>query len=365
MVVDAENLNYISSVGLRAMLTLKKKISNFKIINVTDSVYEVFDVTKFTDIMCVEKAYRKISIDNCVMLGKGACGTVYKLDSETIVKVFADGYEFEKIIRERENSQNAFVHGVDTAIPFDIVKVGDNYGLIYEIINAETLKTLMTNDREKIEYYIGIYADYVKNMHSITFGNNCYPKMKQIWIDKIDGLGDILDDSEKKAVKEFILKIPDRKNFIHGDINLGNLMVSDGKATLIDLENALLGHPIFDVAFIYSLFKLLPDLLPAESCELIVGFNKEENKLLWNKFSEIYFGCKTDEERALYEADIHIYGIIKLFGLVPFCYSMFEFCCEEQKKYVSALLDAFETTIPKHKKELFDAIRNSAGLHMF
>lgn len=350
VIVDAKELEYISSVGLRAMLHIKKSIGDFKIINVSDKVYDIFEMTKFTDIMTVDKAHRNISVEGCTVIGKGACGTVYKLDDETIVKVFVDGYSLEKVEKERDNSRNAFTHGVNTAIPFDIVKVGDNYGLIYEIINADTLKNVMLRERDKLEYYIGIYAEYVKNMHSVCFDGNQYPDMKKVWTKKINSLEGVLTEEEKTAAKKLISEIPDRKNFNHGDMNLGNLMVENGNAILIDMEDAVLGHPIFDVAFIYYLLKLLPEFLPSEQCELITGFTKEENKLLWNKFSEIYFEGNFDKQ-------IHPYGIIKLLEVIPFYYAVFDSAEGENKKNVPALYAAFRPAVEKYKKELLEAAK--------
>ena len=51
VVVDAENLEYISSAGLRVILRLKKAEPSLKVINVSADVYEIFDMTGFTEII--------------------------------------------------------------------------------------------------------------------------------------------------------------------------------------------------------------------------------------------------------------------------------------------------------------------------
>ena len=78
VVVDAENLEYISSAGLRVILRLKKAEPSLKVINVSADVYEIFDITGFTEIITIEKAYRKLSVEGCEAIGKGANGTVYR-----------------------------------------------------------------------------------------------------------------------------------------------------------------------------------------------------------------------------------------------------------------------------------------------
>ena len=87
-VIDADNLEYISSAGLRIILKIRKEEPKLAIINVSSEVYEVFDMTGFTDMMTIEKAYKKISIDGCEFIAKGANGAVYRYDDETIVKAY-------------------------------------------------------------------------------------------------------------------------------------------------------------------------------------------------------------------------------------------------------------------------------------
>ena len=61
-VLDAAELEYISSAGLRVILRLKKNIPDLKIVNVNSDVYEILEMTGFTELMPVEKAYRVVSV---------------------------------------------------------------------------------------------------------------------------------------------------------------------------------------------------------------------------------------------------------------------------------------------------------------
>ena len=60
IVLDADKLEYISSAGLRVILKIRKEEPKLAIINVAASVYEVFDMTGFTDMKTNKKAYRFI-----------------------------------------------------------------------------------------------------------------------------------------------------------------------------------------------------------------------------------------------------------------------------------------------------------------
>ena len=57
LVLNLENLYYISSAGLRVLLSMQKimnKQGSMKIINATDTVKDVFEVTGFSDILTIE-----------------------------------------------------------------------------------------------------------------------------------------------------------------------------------------------------------------------------------------------------------------------------------------------------------------------
>ena len=58
--------------------------------NVSNEIYDIFEVTGFTDIFKVQKRLREISVENCEVIGEGANGKVYRLDDETIIKVFGE-----------------------------------------------------------------------------------------------------------------------------------------------------------------------------------------------------------------------------------------------------------------------------------
>ena len=88
IVVDADGLEYISSAGLRVILRIRKEEPKLAIINVAADVYEVFDMTGFTDMVTIEKAYRKMSVEGCEFIAKGANGAVYRYDDETIIKTY-------------------------------------------------------------------------------------------------------------------------------------------------------------------------------------------------------------------------------------------------------------------------------------
>lgn len=57
MIIDMEQVEYISSAGLRVILKAQKIMSRqgqLKLRNVNDTIMEIFDITGFVDILTIE-----------------------------------------------------------------------------------------------------------------------------------------------------------------------------------------------------------------------------------------------------------------------------------------------------------------------
>jgi anti-sigma B factor antagonist len=55
LVIDCENLVYVSSAGLRVLLVAHKKMKgSMKLTNVQELVMEVFEITGFADILVID-----------------------------------------------------------------------------------------------------------------------------------------------------------------------------------------------------------------------------------------------------------------------------------------------------------------------
>ena len=142
--LDAQNLEYISSAGLRVLMKLRKLAKKaFPVENVSPEVYDIFEVTGFTELLDVKKRLREVSVEGCELIGSGGFGRVYRIDPETIVKVYSSGLTLDMVRHERDTAQKAFLAGVPTAISYDVVRSGDSYGVVFELLNARTVAQIM------------------------------------------------------------------------------------------------------------------------------------------------------------------------------------------------------------------------------
>ena len=118
MVLDAEKLQYVASSGLRTILKLVKTEKNFSMENVSESVYNVFEMTGFSRIMTIRKALRKIDLEKCERIGFGGNGAVYRVSEDEIVKVNYNPATYAALDMELAKAKEAFLLGIAMNIPF-------------------------------------------------------------------------------------------------------------------------------------------------------------------------------------------------------------------------------------------------------
>ena len=182
-VFDASDLLYIASAGLRILMKVRKAAGEkLEIRNVAPEVYEILETTGFTELFQVKKRMREISVEGCEVIGRGFYGTVYRLDPDTIVKVYASPDSLPLIENERKMAKMAFVHGIPTAISYDVVKVGDSYGSMFELLKAKTMNDLLVSDSENAEALIRQFAGVRKTVHAVELDPGTLPSAKETWL---------------------------------------------------------------------------------------------------------------------------------------------------------------------------------------
>ena len=254
LVIDARGITYISSSGLRVLLALQKELPKAPVIrNVTPEVYDIFEVTGFNTLMDIRKKMREISVDNCREIGRGAIGTVYRYDGDTIVKVYKGGEEMIPVIRaERERARKAFLLGIPTAIPFDTVKAGDRYGAMFEMVNAENLNKQVIREPEKIPEIIHRYVELLKSIHALEAAPGDLPDARRVFVTVAERMaGDIGKRNAGRVIK-MLEAMPENRHILHGDAHLMNVMDSNGTLMMIDMDTLSTGDPVFEFGALYT-----------------------------------------------------------------------------------------------------------------
>ena len=236
LVLDLENLEYISSAGLRVILRLRKNEPTLSAINASPEVYEIFDMTGFSEMIPVSKAYRRLSVDGCEVIGRGANGMVYRIDADTIVKVYYSSDALPDIHRERELARRAFVLGIPTAIPYDVVKVGESYGSVFELLNAKSFAKLVDENPADFQHYVDLSVELLKKIHATEVQPEDMPDMRDVAIDWVRFLQPYLPAATWEKLLSMVEAVPVQHNMLHGDYHVKNVMLQNGEVLLIDMD---------------------------------------------------------------------------------------------------------------------------------
>lgn len=310
-VIDADYLEYISSAGLRIILRLFKKERTLKITNASTQVYEVFETTGFTDMLPIEKARRRVSIDGCEILGRGSNGTVYRLDPETIVKIYHDPNAFGDMERERDIAKKAFILGIPTAIPYDIVRVGNTYGAVFECLHAKSITKLVKAEPEKIEEHIKTFVELMKLIHSTECEPCIMPDIRKTVIDWVEFLRGHLPEDQWQKLHDLVAAVPEHNFVIHGDYHTNNVLVQDGETILIDMDTLSIGHPIFELASMYNAFIGFGSCNPQVIMDFM-GLPMETTQKIWKKSLALYLENNDDEFVSSVEKKAQLLGYTRL-----------------------------------------------------
>ena len=309
--LDAAELEYISSAGLRVLLQLRKAHKKLRIFNVSSEVYEIFDMTGFTQMMDVQKAYRVVDVEGCEVIGKGANGTIYRIDMDNVVKVYNNADALEDIQHEREVARLALVLGIPTAISYDVVKVGDSYGSVFELLNAKSFSKILANEPEHMDWCVEQYTELLKTIHGTEVPAGKLPDMKKTAVDWANFVKDHIPEEAGAKLVSLVESIPESNMMLHGDYHTGNVELTGDEVLLIDMDTLAVGDPVFEFGSIFNAFIGFSEM-DNSIIEKFQGFDQDTADKFWRKVLAAYIGTDDEDKIRAAEDKARIIGYTRL-----------------------------------------------------
>ena len=240
LVLDAEEMSFISSLGLRCILQLKKEWPEIMVINCCAEVYNVFKMTGFTRIITVTKALPRFSLE--IMEPVDGLVGVYHLSDETMVKVFPKGTELSAVEREMHLSREVFIWGVPTVMTFEVVRVDDCYGLVFESVEKKAIDATTLGDLMK-----RFHQHIIEPDEQIT---SVLEAEKQKVRDKVAEYG----EERVSKMLQVLNTIPEGSALVHGNFSMQKVAFSERgeKPVIIDMSSIHFGNPLLDMTRLYS-----------------------------------------------------------------------------------------------------------------
>ena len=332
--INFSKVTMITSSCIRWLMSFHKKGYNYELTNVSKEVFTVLKLTGLSGMLNIKQETFSINTEGCKLLGKGFHSEVYRIDDETIAKVYYDMNDIDDVIRERMIAKQAFVKGVPTEISFGMCEADGKPGLVYELVDAKTLLSVLVEDQNNIDKYVKEYVELVKETHNYNNSNmdGIYDK-KQDFIDQVEFNKPYISNKCYEVLSKLKDDIPENDQLLHGDPHPANVMLTEKGMIFIDLSDMGFGDEKFDLMFLYRTL-ILFGMLPGKSA---YALNKEGCIRLWNCFIKEYYKGK---DQAYVDEQLRI---IKLLGLNSIIY---RFCLKDpESENAKFMINELEKTI--------------------
>ncbi len=318
LVLDFDQCAYISSAGLRELLRAQKQLAGaggtMLLTNVGREVQEVLDVTGFASLIPSRRKIRQISIDGLEFLSAGVCGECYRLDRETIVKLYNEGVEPHIAEKEKEFAKAAFVSGIPTAISYDVVACGSRTGVVYEMLDATLFSAVIRADLAAIDQHAARLAEITRIVHATPADTRVFSDIKANFVGYIDQMDFFLSADEIAFLQAKLQAIPDADTCVHFDLHTSNIMIRGGEPVIIDMGDVSRGHYMFDMGLACTIFGY-PEL---GICEMVTKIPNADGLRLLDGFLAHYFADKPAEEHRFFEENRHFLASLRLIYTITF-----------------------------------------------
>lgn len=297
--IDLKNLKVINADGLDIIIELKKKCRDITLSNVSSAICETLVDYGFEHLGEIEKNYRFISVAGLETLGEGGHGKVYRLDEDTILKVFTDNCSLEHIENERKYAKNAFMKGIPSPITFDVVITEEGYGLVMEMAGAQTLGKYISEHPDELDEMAGKFADLLILLNNTQAEKGLYGSIKEEYLKRAKNATKWIGEEGCAKLVRMIEAIPEGTSMIHGDYHLGNVMIDkDKNLMIIDMADISYGNRFFDIGSCYLTFPFIAKKSP-KRCKAVNGVGTDVTLKVWDILIRKYYGIETEEDYRL------------------------------------------------------------------
>lgn len=240
IVIDASQMEFISSMGLRVILSLKKKYDNIKVIGASADVYNVFKITGFDKIITIEKALPSIDIEG--LKAVEGMKDVYQLTEDTVLKLYPKGTVKADVDKEIAMTKEAFVLEIPTAMAFDPVMADGRYALVFESTTPASISGIAL-------------GELLRKLHEHKVDPEDVYDSYHIYIKRcIQSLEPYLGKEPVDKLLQMLSVLPDATSVLHGSLTLDCITKREKETVFTNMGKSGYGNPVLDLAHLYASF---------------------------------------------------------------------------------------------------------------
>lgn len=294
--LNAENMEYISSAGLRLLLKFQKAGLLENLGNVSQNVYSILDNTGFIGIINVNRLAASYEYDHNALIGCDSFGKLYKADKENVIRVYDSHVDPSDIEMGFECAKVMMNSPVSCAIPFDMVTTSNGKGCLYSVEDFMSVSTLITKQSDADEFRVKAINKIVKQLnlvHGVTELSDCVPRETDRLPELIYKNLNAFSEEEKEKICHIVRKISRGNKVILENVNERTILISYKEPVLVDFSLLRFGNPLFEIAGFYRNVYEFSSLLEVT--------DKAEIEHTWQMFLSKYLG--TDDKGTIENYD--------------------------------------------------------------
>lgn len=250
----------------------------------------------------MDKEIKNIDLTQWQQVGEGANGKTYVARPQAAPQCgYTDGTNAGVILKvsnshlstleavRKEFDVSRAVHALGLATPEmkEIVRVGNSYGTISELIKPKrSLGRICCDNPERTEEMATLLCTRGKELFATPCDTGFFPSRKAQLLQAL-GRVQFVGRKTLSALETFAQRIPDTTTCLHGDFQMGNLILSGERHYWIDLDRFGYGDPMFDVGHLYMLCNVYSSMKYVQG---LFHMTQEQFHRFWDAFARAYTG---------------------------------------------------------------------------
>jgi uncharacterized protein (TIGR02172 family) len=242
------------------------------------------------------KEYPQIDMSEWTLVGGGFNGEAYVSSAHPglMLKIIrTDMGSAQKVEQEFYAAQTAYQAGLPTPRVYEIVRDGKDHGYLCQVIEGKkSLARLCADNPSRIPEYAAMMAEYGKALHNTPITPNQYVvPMKQLLHDALK-CSPIVTDEQQQRLSALVDAMPESQNCLHGDFQLGNIIMAGGQHYWIDMGWFSQGWHMMDLVHLY---KMMVEDSVIPQVQDLTHMTREQMIAFWEAFAKAYTGISDVE----------------------------------------------------------------------
>lgn len=242
--------------------------------------------------------YKQIDLNEWTLVGEGFNGQAYLSEAHPGVMLKLVRRELgaaQNVEKEFKAAKTAALIGLPTPEVYEIVRDGEDHGYLCQSIEGKkSFARMCADEPSRIPEIAAMMADLGHALHDIVIPEGVeVTNMKELLLKALEG-SPLVTSAQRSSLQALVQSMPDDKKCLHGDFQMGNVIMAQGKAYWIDLGWLAQGYYKMDLA---HLFKMMMVDSKIPQVQALTHMTEEQMVAFWYAFAKAYTG--SDDVEAL------------------------------------------------------------------